>query len=261
MSRNNSKQANSIIPPPIIVSGPSFTIYGEIHNDIDNRFYENLYINFTDDDHILLEKTTDPELLELDKQALKIIPDINVYLNTIGGSEWLYTKSLIYKEQFEPIDIRIEYGYPSQIQLRSLHELAALEPLHFLAFLKEKISNIVKSKEKLKRPCIKEKFNKFVPIIQAQVKSFILNLQENVIDMDIVNNIKTNLQRLGVLLVDANLIDIINENEQKRRNKKHLHIFVGARHALNLYDCLQMDNLQIIKTEKGEQIEPLEPVD
>ena len=264
---DEEKKNKKVIPPHIVVTGPSFTIYGEIHNDIDNRFYENLYKNFShNNDYILLEKTTNSEILEKEKKTLNIIPKtkIDVYLNTIGGSEWLYTKSLIDNKQFEPIDIRIENGYPSQIEIYSLDEFAEENPIMFLGFLHETIKNIDNSKEKLNRPCIKEKYNKFLPIIHLQIKLFAENLKKKVIDIDIVNNIKTNIQRLGVLLVDAHIIDIISENEKKTENgKKHLHFFVGARHALNLYDCLKslkMYNLQIIKTKKGEKIEPLEPV-
>ena len=82
MSRN-SNDSNSTPAPPIIVYGPSFTIYGEIHNDIDNRFYERLYTRFTQNDRVLLEKTTDPEILQLEQRALQVIPDVSSYLRTI----------------------------------------------------------------------------------------------------------------------------------------------------------------------------------
>jgi hypothetical protein len=85
-------------------------------------------------------------------------------------------------------------------------------------------------------------------------------LEDGAIDMESVFKIKTNLQLLGVLLVDAHLIDLITENN-RNQNKKHLHIFVGARHANNLYECLQIENLEIRKTAKGELIKPLEPLE
>lgn len=259
MSRN-SNASNSTPPPPIIVSGPSFTIYGEIHNDIDNRFYERLYTRFTKNDRILLEKTTDPEILQLEQHALQVIRDVSAYLDTIGGSEWLYTKGLIDGKSFEPIDIRIECGYPSQIQLRSLEEFASIRPVDFIAFFFKTLKMIISHKDKLNRPGIKERFNTFPPILQTQIKTYMKHLEDGVIDMESVFKIKTNLQRLGVLLVDAHLIDLITENNRKE-NKKHLHIFVGARHANNLYECLQIENLEIQKTAKGELIEPLEPLE
>ena len=251
--------ANSIEPPPIIVKGPSFTIYGEIHNDIDNRFYERLYTRFTPNDRILLEKTTDPEILQLEMIGILTNPDIKAYLDKIGGSEWLFTKGFIDGKEFEPIDIRIECGYASQIELRLLEEFAKTEPLRFLDFFKKTLAMIVHHKEKVDRPGIKNKFNSFMPIMKSQFKTLIENLQKGVMDIEIVKKLKVNLQRLGVLL-DAHLIDLINENSIEQ-NKKHLHIFVGARHANNLYECLEIKNLEIQKTAKGELIEPLAPLE
>jgi hypothetical protein len=261
MSKNASaaNAANSIEPPPIIVTGPSFTIYGEIHNDIDNRFYERLYTRFTENDRVLLEKTTDPELLEMDMIGLQIMPDIEVYLDKIGGSEWMYTMGLIKGKEFEPIDIRVECGYPSQIELISLVTLADTEPFRFLDFIKKTMAMIVHHKEKVDRPGIKDKFYSFMPIMKLQFNALIENLQKGVMDLDIVEKLKINFQRLGVLLVDAHIIDLINENSGKQKDKKHLHIFVGARHAINLYECLEIKNLEIKKTAKGESIEPLKP--
>ena len=262
MSKNTSaaNAANSIEPPPIIVTGPSFTIYGEIHNDIDNRFYERLYTRFTKNDRVLLEKTTDPELLQMEKFSIIRNPDIQAYLDLKGGSEWMFTMGFIKGKQFEPIDIRIECGYPSQIELRDLVEFADTEPLQFLDFIKKTMVMIVHHKEKVDRPGIKDKFKSFMPIIKSQFEAFSKNLLKGVIDLDIVEKLKTNFQKLGVLLVDAHLIDLINENNGKRK-PKHLHIFVGARHAIDLYECLEIKNLEIKKTAKGESIGPLEPME
>ena len=259
MSRN-SNASNSTQAPPIIVSGPSFTIYGEIHNDIDNRFYERLYTSFTQNDRVLLEKTTDPQILQLEQRALQVIPDVSAYLHTIGGSEWLYTKGLIDGKSFEPIDIRIECGYPSQIQLRSLEEFAKIHPVDFIAFFFKTLKMVIHHKDRLNRPGIKERFNTFPPILRTQIQTYMKYLEDGAIDMESVFKIKTNLQLLGVLLVDAHLIDLITENN-KKQNKKHLHIFVGARHANNLYECLQIENLEIHKTAKGELIQPLKPLE
>jgi hypothetical protein len=248
------------LPPPITVRGDSFTIYGEIHNENDNLFYKELYRTFTETDRILLEKTTDPGLLQLDKLSLQIIPDIGMYLNKIGGSEWIYTMGLLEGKSFEPIDIRVECGYPSKMEILTLKEMALQEPSDFIEFFIKTMKNISKHKERLNRPGIKERFESFIPVLKLQSTTFLKYLQENQIDEETLDNIIMNFKLLCVLLVDAHIMDLITKNTKKpAQDRKHLHIFVGARHALNLYECFQIQGikLDIIKTEKGKQILPV----
>ena len=87
------------------------------------------------------------------------MPDVRRYLETIGGSEWIYTMRLLEEKPYEPIDVRVECGYPSKIELSGLKNMAVSDPDKFIAFFKEKAKHIVTSKERINRPGIKERFN------------------------------------------------------------------------------------------------------
>lgn len=226
--------------PPVIVRGESFTIYGEIHNQIDNRFYERLYPTLSSRDKVLLEKTTNPELLRIDEMAFSMMKarDLKRYLKEIGGSEWMYTMGLKDGKPFIPIDIRIESGMPSSREAADLPRVAMTNPDGFIAYIREKLNNILRIKEQFNQPYVKERYNEFLPVILSQLRRYILDASNEVIDEENLDKLLTNLKYIGVFLVDSYIMKMMLENERSPV-PHHLHIFVGARHALNLYEMLR----------------------
>ena len=244
--------------PPIIVRGDSFTIYGEIHNDIDNRFYEKMIETFDENDRILVEHTTYKPFLEKEDMALRMTRDKKGLIANMKGSEWIYFTRLVEGKQIEAIDIRVENGFPSAQEESSLSQIAETKPLQFLTFITGKLKVIIDHKQSYNKPGIKEVFNSIHPVLKVQIKTFFENVKEGIVDLENVYKICTNFKYLCTLFVDSNLLDIILENNGKRKNKKKLVIFVGARHAINLFNFLTENgvNVEIQKTEKGEVIEP-----
>ena len=254
--------ANSIEMPPIIVEGPSFTIYGEIHNDIDNRFYERLYGEFDDsNDRILVEKTTYKPFLQTDLVALGMSKDKKKLISKVKGAEWIYLTRLVNDKKVEPIDIRVENGFPNAYQEHHLFDFAIEEPIDFVNFIIEITKVISAKKEYYNKQGIKELFVSIMAQTKKQIISFLSESKEGKVNQDNLNNLCTHIRYLSVLFFDSNLMNMILQNNRKRKqNKKHLHIFVGARHAINLYIFLQQNGLKdltIRKTAKGESIEPV----
>ena len=74
-----------IIPPPMIITGSyngsPITVYGEIHNNIDNRFYEQLDLT---NKIVMVEHPT--KLCKISDQHKILL------LNKLKGSEWVWYK-------------------------------------------------------------------------------------------------------------------------------------------------------------------------
>jgi len=255
-----SRESN-IVNPPIIVTGDSFTIYGEIHSDIDNRFYEKMIKTFDENDRILCEHTTYKPFLEKEDMALRMTRDKKGLIANMKGSEWIYFTRLVEGKQIEAIDIRVENRFPSAQEESSLPNLAEKSPFQFLTFITEKLKVIIDHKQSYNKPGIKEVFNSIHPVLNVQIKTFFENFKKNVIDLENVHRICTNLKYLCTLFVDSHILGIILENVKNKHKK--LSIFVGARHAINLFNFLKKNgvDVEMQKTEKGELIEPCRAIE
>jgi hypothetical protein len=261
---SNSKNSKAIAKPPIIVRGKSFTIYGEIHTDIDNRFYEQLYPSLDESYRILVEKTTSKRFLQTDFISLALVhPNEQKFIDkTVKGSEWIFLTSLIRDNRAEPIDIRVENGFPDSRTESELFNFAMKDPIGFVKSVMEIITVITLNKKAYNKPGIKELFDPIMAKIQKQIFSFLWQAKEYKIDKDNLDNLCTHIRYIGVLFVDSHILDIILENNEEQEHKKNLAIFVGARHAINLYHFLKQNGIKeediaIEKTAKGEKIEPV----
>jgi hypothetical protein len=245
------------VVPPIVVKGSSFTIYGEDHNDIDNQFYETINKTFDDTHRVLVEHSTYKPFLEIEEITLRSVPDKESLIAKMKGSEWIYLRRLVDEKQVEPIDIRVENGFASARQESTLYELARSDPFQFLDFIREKLKVIGVHKEAYNKPGIKDVYHSINTEFKQHLSIFIKNLEQKVLDLDNIDKICKNLRSLGTLFFDSNLLDIIVENNRKRTHKKHLAIFVGARHAIHLFRFLQengVKDLEIKTTKKGEKL-------
>ena len=124
----------------------------------------------------------------------------------------------------------------------------------------EIIKVITINKEAYKKSGIEELLNSIIAELKKQMLAFLSQAKEYKIDEDNLDKLCTHIRYLGVLFVDSHILDIILENNRKRKHKKNLAIFVGARHAINLYHFLLKNGIKdtdisIEKTAKGEEIE------
>lgn len=278
-SKSKSKtKSKSITGPPVIVTGPNFTIYGEIHNHIDNRFYQQLHETIDNSfTRILVEKTTHEPFLQTDFITLdNISKDGKTSLDkkqiqkrfvdeVVKGSEWIYLNRIIDEQPVERIDIRVASGFPSASEEHSCFEVHGGDPVLLIKYIEHVLDVAQKRKQHFDKPSITEMYETLMQMIPLQLDLFIDNLTKvkpPMIDEDNLHNICTNLKYLSALLVDSHLLNIILENNQQT-TPKQLAIFVGARHALNLYEIFLEPNgvseLEIQKTPAGNEIEIMKP--
>lgn len=271
-------QTQSHTQPPVIVTGPNFTIYGEIHSRIDNSFYQQLYQTIDNSStRILVEKTTHEPFLQTDYITLEHIskdgktPSEKKQMQkrfvdgVVKGSEWVYLNRIIDEQPVERIDIRVASGFPSASEEQSCFEMHGDDPVLLIKYIEHVLSIAQESKQQFDNPGINEMYETFMQMIPLQLDLFIDNLTKvkpPTIDGDNLHNICTNLKYLSALLVDSHLLNLILENNQQR-TPKQLAIFVGARHALNLSEIFLEPNgvtgIDIRKTPAGNEIEIMKP--
>jgi hypothetical protein len=221
-----------IIPPVVVdgsYNGNYITVYGEVHNYVENSFYESLKL---DNKVVLVEHAT--VLCEMSYR------DLIIMLNKVKGSEWIWYKLKSRKKPIICIDNRIEQGLLSSIEERYL--LSSEDP--------DDISTIMmvtlKTLKKLESDNIKSLFNisrqahavyaASLKIIREQIKSAYELLKDpSGFDLDdwviLKNMIINNFVKIASFMVDINIVNTIKTNHEK----KEILVFVGAAHAYRLH--------------------------
>jgi hypothetical protein len=175
-----SRTVKSLVVPPIVVKGDSFIIYGEDHNDIDNQFYERINRTFDDTHRVLVEHTTYKPFLEIEEITLRSVADKKSLIANMKGAEWIYLTRLVDGEPVEPIDIRVENGFATARQESTLYELARIDPIQFIDFIREKVKVIGVHKESYNKSGIKEAYSSIYIEFKQQLSIFIENLEKKV---------------------------------------------------------------------------------
>jgi hypothetical protein len=223
---NTKKQ----IAPVIIVTGKyknkNITVYGEIHNKIDNVFYESLNL---ENDIIMVEHAT--VLCEMSEKE-KIF-----MINIVKGSDWIWYK---YKSRNKPIiciDNRIEYGLLSSIEERYLLNINDNSELETLFAYVIKALNVFEHKQFKSifgTNQLNAIYEKMLNVITRQF-TILYEVQDltQPYMMDIKWMLINNIIKLSSLLVDVN-IGINVMKELNKSNDKNIVIFCGAAHAYRL---------------------------
>jgi len=228
---------SDIIQPPITVTGEmngyKITVYGEIHNLIDNTFYENLDLK---NKIVMVEHST--ALCEISKHHKEVL------LNTLKGAEWIWYK---YKARNRPViccDNRIELGLLSAIEEKYLMNTNSNEDLQTI------ISYIVKSlsvyesapvKKLFIGDALKTVYAKSIETIRRQL-TILYNVRSFEIQglLQIKDMLINNLIKLSSIIVDINIYQNVIKNITKQsttqtNNSKEIVIFAGAAHAYRLH--------------------------
>jgi len=232
-----SKSNSAPVLPPIIVNGSyngnSITVYGEIHNYIENNFYESLKID-KDNLVVLVEHAT--ILCEMSYKELVMM------LNRVKGSEWIWYKLKSRKKPVICIDNRIEAGLLSSIEERYL--LSSEDPddvstimmyaLKILQILEsDSIKNMFESNTSRQ---VKTIYATSMKTIRKQIKN-VYELLKAIVDIDLdewialKNMLINNIIKIASFIVDINIINTIKAT----REKKEIAVFVGAAHAYRLH--------------------------
>jgi hypothetical protein len=223
---NNTKK---IVPPIIKLNGKykntDITVYGEIHNMIDNRFYESLNL---ENNIIMVEHATVLcEMSEKDKRSM---------LNIVKGSDWIWYK---YKSRNKPIiciDNRIELGLLSSIEEQYiLNSKDTSEMELIIPYIMKAVRVFEKAESYFFTVELNEIYIKMLDVIYRQltIMSVVGDLGQPYM-MEIKSMIIQNIIKLSALIVDINIIkNIISHCDGN--GEKPLVIFVGAAHAYRLH--------------------------
>jgi hypothetical protein len=235
LTSNSDKQ---ILPPPIVVNGSyngnPITVYGEVHNYIENNFYESLKIDKDSRLVVLVEHAT--VLCEMSYK------EVVMMLNRVEGSEWIWYKLKSRKKPVICIDNRIEVGLLSSIEERYL--LSSNDPNDISTL----IMYAMKTLQKLESDSIKNIFESntsrqvkgvyatSIKTIRKQIKMMYDLLQDpEGVDLDewltVKDKIFNNIVKIASFMVDIHIVKTI----QSSREKKEIAIFVGAAHAYRLH--------------------------
>lgn len=218
-----------ISDPPIILhgkyNGSPITVYGEIHNMIDNRFYKALDVS---NKILFVEHST--VLCDAPKKSK----------NTYKGSEWIWYEHQGH-ENLICIDNRVEEGMPSGMEekvVRAIDEKSSSDGTLSI-FIKSSLHTFIKKniKEKFKQFNLVDIYNEFMVVLQEQMNR-LLKEGDLVTPEQIENKNKLvdNIVKLGAIIVDMNIIE--NIKQYADGSKKPILIFVGLGHAHRLVSDL-----------------------
>lgn len=220
-----SKAAN-IMEPPIIVqgmhNGTPITVYGEVHNIVDNRFYEKLDLR---NKVIFVEHAT--VLCDISMEDKKRL------LNILKGSDWVWYKYKARKLPIVCVDTRIEMGLMSSIEERYIMGTNDLALVMGGVMKALKVLITEQTKETFNKEGITQYFESASKAIKSQMGVLLRagHLESNDL-MDTKWKLINNIMKLSAMLVD---IHVKKQVEKYADGKKPIIIFMGAAHAYRLH--------------------------
>ena len=232
-------------PLPLIVKGKtsngvSVTIVGEIHNQINQSFYENLYLT--------LGKKSNKSLLWVEHST--VFCELDMYIDANAkGSEWIWLTSQRTGRPVTCIDIRIEYGFLSRIEEIEIRETiryaSVITTINvLLAATKKTLQALVKVID-LIRP-IRPVLDNVTDELKLQCKELIKYLDPEFDQVPLFLAVYGNLVTVGSMVLDAFLL-----HELEAATKKNpIYLFVGLNHAFRLAKWLDWE----IKDERYQEL-------
>jgi len=224
---------------PLIVNGAingvPVTIFGEIHNMIDQSFYDSLSLSkkalWVEHSSVFCELKEDEEPMFLNAK----------------GSEWVWFTSKKNNKKIECIDIRVEYGFMSRIEEMMLKELLDNMTTSDRVFCIG-IEKIVYVCRRTLKALLELAENKIITPIPPYIVRHIQELKATMKTMlTVENSVETvygaaeksykNLLKISSLVIDAYIIKKLEEY----KNKSPIYIFVGLNHALRLAHLLSFN--------------------
>lgn len=262
--------------PPIVTHGEyngiPITVFGEIHNIIDNKFYENIAMSKSKSKNTIFVEHPSG-FCDISKNDAKLlIKNMNFV-----GSEWIWFNYTIRNKPVVCIDNRFELGLPTANEIKLAYSTPYYNNIDniidtmmrsFLVFKKNDVLNRFKITNELETY-----YNNMMTIMKKQFTEL---LQENVKYKnssqfkkikpmsEIPENISSirdylilNIMKLSAVLVDLNIVEKVKEYATSS-NKNPILIFVGAGHAyrLNKFFPQIFDQLDTTIPEKHPKMTP-----
>ena len=232
----------------VLVKHPRFSIYGEIHNAIDNRVYEDIYSTFEKDEIVLCEHSTFKPFLALEEKAIQHC-GFDHLLDKMKGSDWIYINQKSLSLPVTCVDIRVEYGFPTAAEEVEFSQHGLEDPEACVEFIYRVISTAIAHKEKC------ENYPTLLPVMVKEVCDRYDEIKEMLNEEESIDEIYehfdclvTLLRRVAGLFVDVHILEILESHLMTNSvDSPHISIFVGARHATSMYHILSTiyDNVEI----------------
>ena len=229
---------------PLIVSGEyhgkHITIFGEIHNHIDQTFYDQLDLNGKS---IWVEHST---------ALCDLLPEYVQFFANAKGSEWIWFTRKQKELPVVCIDTRIKMGLLSRIEEVGIQTL-----LDNVVSLPSMIDAIIQFIPKVEQ--VQEQFEKLIELSFIQPYDYIfkellttINKQKLSIEATdfesltsesleelhtTCKNLYTNLVDISSILVDIVIISFI----ERYKGTQPIHLFVGFNHAVRLQHLLSLE--------------------
>ena len=250
LTKEPEAKSKPIKAPEIILTGSyngsPIKVYGEEHNNIDNRYYENLDLNI-ENTLVLVEYATASKY-KLTKSNIDVLSQTDN-----KGAKWVwykYSSELLnsknaelkkhIKENFHCVDIREEIGLMSVPQEKYLEDMEKNEDIEkiligcskvFEVFTRPTVEKLFVGKE------LKEIYKEYLTIIYRQltiisgIRDF--NVQGVLLCKD---NLTSNILKMSAFIVDLYTYQTLIKLKLKPENKdKNVALFVGSAHAYRLH--------------------------
>lgn len=224
----------------VLVKHPRFSIYGEIHNQIDNDIYKHIFSTFEKDEIVMCEHSTYKPFLEMEQIAFGAFDfRFGPLLKKMKGSEWIYIKQISMNKPVICVDVRVENGFPLSVEEIEFANTGLSNPISCLSFIKNVLATAIEHKEVYKKyPEAKEMYEMLTQQVMSSYKKIRDFYQEKIEETEAIQEFEkmtTTLRRLSGLLVDIYIVDQLSSHmDMENDNGPHISIFVGARHAVTL---------------------------
>ena len=252
--------------PPVVVHGISrhgipITIFGEIHNQVIQSFYEELDMKGKS---LWVEHSTVFCSLQKEEHAL---------FEKAKGGEWVWFTQHLQGKPVRCVDIRIELGLLSSIeehrmrmvieQMGESDEMVHQVVAYVIKVTMKTVSTITSLKKMLApimsdlKPILSNLRIRMDSILQkVQVRAFTNKNVQALYEESV--EVHDDIVRLGSITLDAYLMHLFNDHDEK----KPIYLFAGMNHAFRLahwlgwtiepYDSLVKRSIQL------SALEPLE---
>ena len=237
---------------PMVVHGMyrgiELTIYGEIHDRIDQAFYESLELG---EDAVWVEHST---------QLCDLLPEHEVHFLDKKGLEWIWFTRTKRHLPVRCIDYRIEMGLMPKIAKDRLRQ--AIEQMHgedaldmvlsvFKLLVGEftKLDDLIQTESATWGDPISSDIKSFRKSLRAKIKAMQGPIQQVImgeLELDDIQDallvVHHDINRLSSLVLDTRVIQDLNECTDK-----HVHLFVGLAHAVRLQHWLHLSVIHPIE--------------
>jgi hypothetical protein len=219
-----------------LVNGHIITLYGEVHSDINNQFYEQLDI---ENHHVMVEHST---------MLCALKPHEHVLFKKAKGSDWIWFTRTVANLPVTCIDSRLAHGFLNSMEEAQIRGMSYTDPNLGVMTLR-----VLRAANKIKanfEPIIEIYDDLFVAIkrqykiiglvnINALTKSTVVLKDKSIPLMQLAENVKnilvTNLIKLASLSVDMNVLNILEQSDQ---SLKQMSAFMGINHVLRLANII-----------------------